>query len=71
MKKKIKDLTIEEIVKICNTIRKKYGSCFRCPFYELLDNSGLCICSDFKKCLNEKIEVEEDFFSPRNRGRCG
>ena len=57
---KIKDLTIGEIVKICNTIRKKYGGCFRCPFIDLLDNCGLCICSDFKKCLNEKIEVEQE-----------
>lgn len=58
MKKKIKDLTREEVDKICN----KYVSCDRCPF-ELLNCSDLRIYLKFQnhlKMLEQEIEVNEN-----------
>ena len=52
MKKKIKDLTIEELYKICS----KY-SCKDCP----LDIPQLwCKYNDLDKYGDEEIEVEDD-----------
>ena len=60
MKKKIKDLTLEEMVKIC---KKDGGECINCPL------TSICVHiydGDFshleyaKVELNKEIEVEED-----------
>lgn len=58
MKKKVKDLTREEVDKICN---KYVISCDGCPF-ELLDCSDLRIYLKFQnhlKMLEQEIEVDE------------
>ena len=60
MKKKFKDLTIQEIVRLCDKNRKKYGSCDKCPFIDLFDNCGICICGNLDRSLNETIDIEED-----------
>ena len=57
MKKKIKDLTLEDIRKYCND-RK---DCQGCPFDELYDTCfGNLIDRQSEKFLNQEIEVEED-----------
>ena len=56
MKKKIKDLTREEVDKICN----KYVSCDGCPF-ELLncrDLRNYLKFQDHLRILEQEIEVE-------------
>lgn len=53
MKKKLKDLTDEEMEKICNNNYKKYKTCYDCP---LQMEDGPC----FKNLdLDQEIEVEE------------
>lgn len=54
MKKKIKDLTDEEIEKICNENHKKYKTCYNCPL-KIGENN----CFKFVD-LNKKIEVEDE-----------
>lgn len=59
MKKKIKDLTIEEIDKICNNT-----NCGRCPllFCEDCHYANVCLnqAHGLYDFLNQEIEVEED-----------
>ena len=53
MKKKMRDLTDEEIEKICNNNYKKYGTCYECP----LQIGDSC----FKYLdLDQEIEVKEE-----------
>ena len=52
MKKKIKDLTLEEQEKIC----KQYSYCGECPL--LLGH--FCLRDILNVSLNDKIEVEDD-----------
>ena len=57
MKKKIKDLTLEDIRKYCND-RK---DCQGCPFDEAYDTCfGNLIDRQSEKFLNQEIEVEDD-----------
>lgn len=60
MKKKIKDLTLEEIDKICNNT-----GCGRCPlfFCEDCHYNNVCLNEDLGglySFLNKEIEVEEN-----------
>ena len=51
MKKKIKDLTLEELIKIC-----KADKCCDCPFQDFID------CPRFDKLLrnfDDEVEVNE------------
>ena len=50
---KIKDLTIDDIHKMC----KKHGSCYKCPF----DNTGIPCTMDFEIISNEILEREIDY----------
>lgn len=52
MKKKIKDLTLEEQEKIC----KKNNDCLECPL--LLCN--FCFMGILNELINKEIEVEDD-----------
>jgi len=54
MKKKIKDLTNEEIEKICDNNRKKYKTCYDCPLKIGEDSCFKCLD------LDKVIEVIED-----------
>ena len=59
MKKKIGDLTINEINKICEDIfRNPLKSCDDCPF----DNNGFgCFdVQEFQSHIDQEIEVEEN-----------
>lgn len=52
--KKVKDLTVEEIRKICSS-----NACNSCP----LDSSGVCrrpIATMYEEILEKEIEVSED-----------
>lgn len=73
MKKKIKDLTYDELQNFCNSISKDYydtGICNGCPFWEFTSVDKNCTCnwifnlwSDLKKfleMLDQEIEVDED-----------
>lgn len=51
IKKKIKDLTLEECDKIC----KKYELCYGCPLEETIK----CIYYN-EEALEEEVEVEEN-----------
>ncbi len=61
MKKKIRDLTNEDVDKIC----KNYVSCEKCPLYRKTKPLFVRLCepikifNNFKKDLNKEIEVEE------------
>lgn len=58
MKKKVKDLTLEELKKNCI----KYENCYDCPLYDF-DYYGVCEVTPFEyneDTLNKEIEVEED-----------
>ena len=69
MKKKVKDLTLEEIYKII-TNHKKGSSCQYCPLYPLLglpcnnycDNSftNKTLLQYLEKDLEKEIEVEDE-----------
>lgn len=65
MIKKIKDLTLDQIVKIAQESREKNGCCSKCPFWklkihcEVLCNYGGSYKERLKKILNYKVEVEE------------
>ena len=54
MKKKIKELTDEEIEKICDDNYKKYKSCYNCPL-----QVGEHSCFKFLD-LNQEIEIEAE-----------
>ncbi len=55
MKKKIRDLTEDEMQKICNENHKKYGTCYDCPLQ--LEEGSYCFkCLD----LDREIEVNEE-----------
>ena len=61
--KKIKDLTNNELDRICDKIYEKYRCCSKhCP---LMDEDGYCLKEHFyayramEKIANKKIEVEE------------
>ena len=59
MKKKIRDLTLNEIVKQIKTCCEKYNLCDNCPLYVL---DGDCIETKYKLIfsdLDKEIEVEE------------
>lgn len=56
MKKKIKDLTIEEIRKICGKHYTGY-SCVRCPLYNL--NLCACFATDWD-CLYYEVDIDEN-----------
>ena len=66
MKKKIKDLTPNEFIKICYSYR---NSCEKCPFNHL-ENCRAIQCyinlkellknTDVSKILEQEIEVEDD-----------
>lgn len=62
-KKKIKDLTIGEIVKICNKNDNNGKSCVECPFNKHICNFNNCVsnmgCRNYTKDLEEEIEVEQ------------
>ena len=70
MKKKIKDLTLEEVNKICrvnsnNDLEENVENCLKCPFFNLTrDGEKLCYCplgtdlSYIIDLVNEEIEVE-------------
>ena len=57
MKKKIKDMTLQEVKKICH---KK--NCFYCPFYIVLcdDDFKIDFLDEVEDVLDEEIEVEDD-----------
>lgn len=71
-KKKIKYLTLEQIVKIAQDSRKKNGCCEKCQFWkfdgfnqyvcdcELLCNYGGRYTEKLNKILNYKVEVKDD-----------
>ena len=65
MKKKLKDLTLEQIVKLAQDSREKNGCCSKCPFWkiridcEVLCNYGGSSKERLKKILEYKVEVEE------------
>ena len=52
MKKKIGDLTLKELAKICHS--QPENGCDRCPLQEM----DICCCL-FDDTLNKEIEVEE------------
>ena len=54
MKKKIKDLTDEEIEKICDNNHKKYKTCYDCPL-----QIGEDSCFKYLD-LGKEIEVNEE-----------
>ena len=62
MKKKVKDLTIEEYDKICDS----RGNCVGCPFEQFDKISDCRVIKDYikqrelNKMLEQEIEVEED-----------
>ena len=70
MKKKIKDLTLEEVNKICKVssnkaLEENIENCFKCPFFNLTVNGKqLCYCpigthiSYIGDLANQEIEVE-------------
>lgn len=67
-KKKLKDLTLEQIVKIAVDSSEKNGCCEKCSFWKInFDCEFLCNYRNgnrknerLKKILNYKVEVEED-----------
>lgn len=71
MKKKIKDMTIEELISIArkaNDLQKCSGdACSECPFANVEDLECWHYCSEVKylreridNIINQEIEVEED-----------
>ena len=70
MKKKIKNLTLEEVNKICginpnNDLEKEAENCLKCPFFNLTrDGEKLCYCplgthiSYIGDLANQEIEVD-------------
>lgn len=54
MKKKLKDLTDEEMKKICYNNYKKYKTCYNCPL-QIGENN----CFKFVD-LDKEIEVEDN-----------
>lgn len=63
-KKKIKDLTLEEIVEICNKNDNDGKSCVECPLNKHICYFNECVsmmgCRNETKDLEQEIEVEED-----------
>ena len=64
MKKKIKDLTLEEIIKFSKKYKNK---CTECPLYSIKEISCMTFCelsrnkqSLIEKELDQEIEVEDD-----------
>lgn len=59
MKKKINDVTLEEVIRICNC---QCGVCWYCPFYKITGKS--CLLRQEPYLWNEyaenQFEVEED-----------
>ena len=65
MKKKIKDLTLEEVKKICDKYyigyNPEYNNCLNCPLCIGEEEFGRAICGKYMiDWVNEEIEVEED-----------
>lgn len=66
MKKKLKDLTLEQIVKIAQDSEEKNGCCSKCPFWkinfncEFLCKYGNRNIEKLNKILNYKVEVEDN-----------
>ena len=66
MKKKLKDLTLEQIVKLAQDSREKNGCCSKCQFWkikidcEVLCNYGNRNTEKLNKILNYKVEVKDD-----------
>lgn len=59
MKKQVKDLALEEVIKICNS---QCGVCWYCPFYKITGNSCLIRKEPYlwNEYSEDEIEVEED-----------
>ena len=59
MKKQVKDLTLEEVIRICNT---QSIICSYCPFYKITGNSCLIRKEPYlwNEYSEDEIEVEED-----------
>ena len=73
MKKKIKDLTYDELQRMCDSMPKDYydtGECIGCPFYKFRSIDKNCTCNwifnlwdylkDFLKMLEQEIEVNSN-----------
>lgn len=54
MKKKIGELTDEEVKKICNK-----SNCRFCPLEEICDDCGNCKPRELAQYLDQEVEVEE------------
>ena len=54
MKKKIRDLTEEEIKKVCDENNRKYGTCYNCPLQLEVD-----YCFKYLD-LDKEIEVNNN-----------
>lgn len=58
MKKKIRELTDEEMDKICDKNYKKYKTCYDCPLKAGMDSNN---CLKYLGLdLDQEVEVEED-----------
>lgn len=72
MKKKIKDLTYDQLSKWCQSIPQDYstGECVGCPFWKFKSVDKNCTCSwlfnlwgehkNLIEVLDQEIEVEDD-----------
>ena len=65
MKKKIKDLTVEERKKICDKYytgyNPEFNNCSKCPFCIGEEDFGRAICGeDMIDFVNQEIEVEDE-----------
>lgn len=58
MKKKIKDLTLEELLNIC--IKYSCYFCVDCPLNDKVCDKYFNVSNIYDMKLNKKIEVEED-----------
>ena len=56
MKKKIKDLTLEECFKICQSNKKIRCNYSKCPFYKY---DSCWFVSDIEEDLEREVEVDE------------
>lgn len=53
MKKRIKDLTLAELIKICD----KQKDCEDCPLFARMNDDNAPICVD--KIMNKEVEIDE------------
>lgn len=72
MKKKIKDLTYDELEKVCNNHPQDIstGECVGCPFWKFRSVDKHCTCNwifnlwddlkEFLKMLEQEIEVDSN-----------